>query len=123
MNYITGKLKVAYDTVQVSAKFSKRDFVIEVAGEYPQFISLQLNNDNTGLIDPYSIGDEIKVFFNLRGREWTSPQGEVKYFNTLQAWKIEGVKEANESNESPEFIPDNQSEGTLSGKEDSDLPF
>jgi hypothetical protein len=42
-------------------------------------------------INSFGVGQEVTVSFNLRGREWTSPQGEVKHFNTLEAWRIEGV--------------------------------
>ena len=60
------------------------------SSQYPQHISFQLTQDKCSLIDQYNVGDEIKVHFNLRGREWTSPKNEVKYFNTLEAWRIEG---------------------------------
>lgn len=90
MYQLTGTLKVKEDTVQVSEKFSKRDFVItDTSGMYPQDILFQLAKDKCSLIDSANIGDNLTVSFNLRGREWTSPQGEVKYFNTLEAWRIE----------------------------------
>ena len=88
---IIGILKVKGTKVQVSEKFSKLDFVLtDNQTQYPQHISIQLNNDKCSLIDKFNIGDEIKVQVNLNGREWTSPQGEIKYFNTITAWRIEG---------------------------------
>src|SRR5687768_15161477 len=88
---ITGVLKVKNAEQQVSEKFKKREFVItENSSQYPQHISFQLTQDKCSLLDSYKVGDTMKVFFNLRGREWTNPQGEVKYFNSLEAWKIEG---------------------------------
>ncbi len=88
---ITGILKVKGEAQQVSEKFKKREFVLtDNSSQYPQHISFQLTQDKCNLIDQYNIGDEIKVHFNLRGREWTSPKNEVKYFNTLEAWRIEG---------------------------------
>ncbi|MBT3592850.1 MAG: hypothetical protein HN519_02635, partial [Hellea sp.] len=27
----------------------------------------------------------------MRGRDWTSPQGEVKYFVSLEAWRLDKV--------------------------------
>jgi hypothetical protein len=87
---ITGTLKVKTATQQVSDKFKKREFVIvENSSPYPQFISFQLTQDKCSLIDNIMEGNDIKVYFNLRGREWQSPQGETKYFNSLEAWKIE----------------------------------
>lgn len=87
----TGKVKVVNATIQVSEKFAKREFVVEIAGDYPQLISFQLTQDKCSLADSLNLDDEITVSYNLRGREWTSPQGEVKYFNTLEAWKIDKV--------------------------------
>lgn len=87
---ITGTLRVKSATQQVSEKFKKREFVIvENSSPYPQYISFQLTQDKCSLIDSINEGSEIKVFFNVRGREWVSPQNETKYFNSLEAWKIE----------------------------------
>lgn len=89
---VTGLLKAKFDTQKVSDKFTKRDFVLttDASTPYPQFVSFQLTQDKCASIDTINNGDEIKVHFNLRGREWNGPQG-VKYFNTLEAWKIEKV--------------------------------
>lgn len=89
---ISGTLKMKGDTVQVSDKFSKRDLVLtDDAGMYPQDILLQLAQDKCSLLDDHSLGDKIEVSFNVRGREWVSPQGETKYFNSLEAWRIEKI--------------------------------
>lgn len=86
---IKGKLKVINPTVQVSEKFAKREFVVETTTEmYPQSIAVQLSQDKCNLLDGLFIGQEVDVDINLRGREWTSPQGEIKYFNTIEAWRI-----------------------------------
>ena len=74
---------------QVSDKFTVRDLVIRTDGDYPQTIIFQLTNAKCDQADNLQPGEQITVHFNLRGREWTSPQGEVKYFNTLDAWKVE----------------------------------
>jgi hypothetical protein len=88
----TGQLKEVFDTQKVSDKFQKREFVLTTEGStpYPQHISFQLTQDKCTAIDAFKPGEEIKVQFNLRGREWSGPQG-VKYFNTLEAWRIEKV--------------------------------
>jgi hypothetical protein len=87
---VTAQLKVKFDTMQVSDKFKKRDFVatIEPTSPYPQHVCFQLTQDKCGVLDMYQVGDMIDISFNLRGREWTSPQGETKYFNTIDAWFI-----------------------------------
>jgi hypothetical protein len=117
---IKGILKLKGQEQQVSDKFRKREFVLtDASGNYPQHISFQLTQDRCSLINPYNEGDEINVYFNLRGREWTSPQGEVKYFNTIEAWKIEGAPRtagAGPSMQEP-YIPQSSS------PEPEDLPF
>lgn len=95
---VTGILKVKGETTKVSEKFTKREFVItDNSSQYPQHISFQLTQDKCSLLDQYQLGNEIKVHFNLRGREWTSPQGELKHFNSLEAWRIEGASNSNNS--------------------------
>lgn len=87
---LTGTVKVVNPTVQVSEKFSKREFVVtDNSSMYPQDIMFQSTQDKCALLDGIQAGETVEVSFNLRGREWTSPQGEVKYFNTLEAWRIE----------------------------------
>ena len=116
---ITGVIKVKNEAVKVSEKFTKREFVItDNSTQYPQHIVMQLTQDRCALIDKYNVGDEIKVHFNLRGREWTNPQGEVKYFNSIEAWKIEGVKWGEVIDSKPESgqVPAKPSNG-------DDLPF
>lgn len=89
MYKLNGTIKVIKDTVQISEKFTKREFVInDSSSMYPQDIMLQSVQDKCSMLDGYKEGDNVEVSFNLRGREWTSPTGEVKYFNTLDAWKI-----------------------------------
>jgi hypothetical protein len=87
---LTGKLKVKRDTLVVSEKFQKREFVLtDESSQYPQDILFQLSQDKVTLIDKVNEGEVITAHFNLRGREWTNPQGEVKYFNTLDVWRVE----------------------------------
>jgi len=88
-----GVIKVIKPTQQVSVKFSKREFVVTDMSEaqYPQDIMLEFTQDKVSLLDNFGIGQEVEVSFNLRGREWTSPQGDVKYFNTLNAFKLEVI--------------------------------
>lgn len=87
---VTGTLKAKFDTQKVSDRFSKREFVLttEANTPYPQHVSFQVTQDKCSLLDQFNEGDELKVQFNLRGREWNGPQG-IKYFNTLEAWRIE----------------------------------
>lgn len=87
---VIGTIKVKFDTQRVSEKFQKREFVLttEANTPYPQHVSFQVTQDKCTVLDQFNEGDEVKVQFNLRGREWNGPQG-IKYFNTLEAWRIE----------------------------------
>ena len=120
---ITGILKVKSEAQQVSEKFKKREFVLtDNSSQYPQHISFQLTQDKCNLIDNYAVGAEIKVHFNLRGREWTSPKNEIKYFNTLEAWRIEAGNSAAASSSSSNEMNSVAETFTASSQED-DLPF
>jgi len=86
---VTGRLHEIFDEQQVSEKFRKREFVLEVQdGQYPEHIKFQMVQDKTSLIDPYKMGDEVKVTFNLRGRGFNK-NGQMLYFTNLEAWRIE----------------------------------
>jgi translation initiation factor IF-3 len=93
---IEGKMYVKFETQQISDTFKKRDFVVEFIDNplYPQYVTFQMIQDRVSLIDNIAVGDKIEVTFNLRGREWTTPQGEKKYFNTLEAWRVQKVESA-----------------------------
>jgi len=107
-----GVVKVIRPTQHVSEKFSKREFVVTDSSDdkYPQDIMFELTQDKTSLLDSIMEGQDVLVSFNLRGREWKSPQGEVKYFNTLNAFKID----------TNEVVP---VAITIASNDDEDLPF
>lgn len=86
---VTGKIKVVNAEQQVSASFKKREVVVATEEQYPQFISINFVQDKCDMLNNYNVGDAVKVSINLRGREWLNPQGETKYFNDIQGWKIE----------------------------------
>lgn len=113
---ISGQIKVIFDTQIVSEKFKKRDIVIatDLNTPYPQECIFQLNQDKCNILDNFREGDEVKAQYNLKGRSWSSPQG-IKYFNTLEIWRIEKIGSAsnspsqsnnsmNDTNHSPVFI-------------------
>jgi len=93
MSYdITGKISVIFDEMQISDKFKKREFVVFVVdGEYSELIKLEFTHDKCDLLNNFAEGQEVSISFNLKGRLWTNPKGEDKYFLTAQAWKIEAV--------------------------------
>ena len=90
---VTGRVKMIEQTKEVgSSGFRKRDIVVTTDEQYPQHISVQFVQDKCELLDAYNVGDNVKVDINLRGREWTNPQGETVYFNTIQGWRIGKVQ-------------------------------
>ncbi|MFW5644334.1 MAG: DUF3127 domain-containing protein [Bacteroidota bacterium] len=96
MSYeISGRLIEKYNVVTISDKFKKREFVLEKKEnsngfEFIDYIKFQLIQDKCAILDPFQIGDELKVNFNLRGRKWEK-EGKVNYFTNLEAWKIDKI--------------------------------
>ncbi|HEX8562743.1 MAG TPA: DUF3127 domain-containing protein [Flavobacterium sp.] len=86
---VTGKIKVINPEQQVSAAFKKRELVVTTDEQYPQHIMIEFTQDKCDLLNNYRPGELVKVSINLRGREWVNPQGESKYFNSIQGWRIE----------------------------------
>ena len=85
---IQGRIKLIGQVQDISSSFRKREFVVTTEEQFPQDILIEVTQDRVNLLDGFQVGTIVKVDINLRGREWTSPQGEVRYFNTIQAWKI-----------------------------------
>ena len=86
---ITGKVKYISQDIKVSDSFTKRELVVTTDEQYPQHILINFVQDKCDLIDKLVTGDNVKVSINLRGREWVNPQGESKYFNDIQGWRVE----------------------------------
>src|SRR5438874_6362553 len=119
----TGKLRAIFDTKQVSERFTKREFVLElVDGKYPQTVLFQLTGDRCANLDAFQIGDEVRLEFNLRGREWKSPQGDVKYFNSLDVWRIEAAQAARPRRSAAPDAPPSRIDEPRPGDVD-DIPF
>jgi len=116
---IEGKIKVIGDTQNVSASFTKRELVITTDEQYPQFISINFVQDKCELLDKYRLGETVKVSINLRGREWVNPQGETKYFNDIQGWRIEGLSSQQSTVMEKQFEPATN----FNEEEHDDLPF
>lgn len=119
---LSGKIKVIKPTEVVGKGFSKREFVVETSDQYPQLIMFQITQDKCALLDNIQLNNQVEVSFNLRGKEWISPAGEARYFNTIEAWRIDkvgGAKPAISSASTPSQINSN----ALIEDEGDDLPF
>lgn len=93
---IQGRIKVIFAPEIVGQNgFQKRDLVITTEEQYPNDILIQFTQQRCDLLNNLKVGQNVRVHFNLRGREWTNQQGEVKYFNTIEGWKIELIQTTN----------------------------
>jgi hypothetical protein len=124
----TGTIKVIGETTKVSERFSKRQLVLELADnpKYPQLVEFQLTGDRCANLDGFSIGDEVRVEFSLRGREWRSPSGEVKYFNSLDVWAVDAAGERRQTRRGPggkQSAPQTQGAPQQESLVDDDIPF
>lgn len=115
---VIGQIKVINETQQVSDSFKKRELVVTTNEQYPQDILIEFTQDKCDVLNSYNVGDSVSVSINLRGREWVNPQGEKRYFNSIQGWKIERIDQA-KANETQVKEPVN-----LGAENESDnLPF
>lgn len=122
---VEGRLHKVFDTEKKTETFSAREFVIEVAdGNYPQMVKFQLVQDRCSVMDNFEEGDQVKVHFDLRGREW---QG--KYFTNLNAWRVEKVSADQPATPPPSAADDDtpfpsaSDEPQIEQSADDDLPF
>jgi len=86
---VKGKVKVVNAEQVVSASFRKRELVVTTEEQYPQHILIEFAQDKCDLLNSVNVGDDVTVSINLRGRVWVNPDGETKYFNQIQGWKLE----------------------------------
>lgn len=112
---VKGKVHEIGVLQQVSETFKKRDLILEYAENptYPEYIRFESLQDKTALIDSLKVGDEVEIFFNLRGRPWTDKTGKTSYFNSLVIWKMNVLSGASNATEAPVNSPG----------DDDDLPF
>ncbi|MBS7785936.1 DUF3127 domain-containing protein [Flavobacterium sp. CYK-55] len=121
---VSGKIRVINAEQQVSASFRKRELVVTTEEQYPQHIMVEFTQDKCDLLNSYKAGDAVKVSINLRGREWVNPQGETKYFNSIQGWRIERLQ-AEMPQQAPPMPAAQAFEPapTFTEEEHDDLPF
>ena len=125
---ISGKVKLINAEQQVSATFRKRELVISTEEQYPQHILVNFIQDKCDILNNYKVGENVKVGINIRGREWVSPQGETKYFNDIQGWKVERLASevpAQQAQAMPAMPPTEAFAPATNFKEEEhdDLPF
>lgn len=122
---VQGTIKLIDQTKTYGSNgFRKRELVITTEEQYPQHLLIEFVQDKTDLLDAYQVGQAVKVSINLRGREWVSPQGDTRYFNSIQGWRIENAEQA-AGEGMPPMPPADAFEPVSDFKQDEhdDLPF
>ena len=95
---LTGAIHKVFELTPISDSFMKQEFILLVEdGQYPQHVKFECTQSQTDILQKVKVGDNVTVHFNVRGRKWDSPTGETKYFNTLNAWRIETHAASNEA--------------------------
>lgn len=125
---VKGKVKMVGMEQQVSASFKKRELVVTTDENYPQHILIEFNQDKCDVLNNYKVGDSVKVDINLRGREWINPQGEAKYFNQIQGWRITKTEQVNNSAPNRPQTPSNSQQfepvnNNFKEEDEDDAPF
>ena len=116
---LEARIQRIMDEQVISDRFKKREFVVQTKDQYPQTLLFEFTQDKTSELDKYKEGDKVQVNINIRGREWQSPQGEVKYFNSIQGWRISAMEAAGGAAEMPPM--DTATADDAMGEDD--LPF
>lgn len=125
---ISGKIKMIDETKSFGSNgFRKREVVVTTEEQYPQHILVEFTQDKCDLLNNYRVGEPVKISINLRGREWVNPQGETKYFNSIQGWRIEKLQAETSgySNQTPPMPASDAFEPApnFNEEEHDDLPF
>lgn len=102
--------------------FQKQSLIVRTEGQYPQFINIEFVKDKIELLSQVKKDDEVAVCYNINGRSWTSPKGDVKYFNTITGWKIDKLAETQPTQATAYQAPPEPKANVFEEDED-DLPF
>ena len=125
---LQGTVKKVGETQTFASGFQKRELVLLTEEQYPQPIQIDFLSDKIDLLNNVSEGESVKIGINIRGKEWTNPQGEVKYFNSITGWRIEKVSSENTNTQAPqpntfEKPAPITNENPFGDDEQDDLPF
>lgn len=90
--YLIGKIKEILEIQEFKNNFRKRSIILITDEQYPQNILIDFVQNKIDLLENIKKNDLVKIFINIKGREWINKEGLTKYFNTIQAWKIEKIQ-------------------------------
>jgi hypothetical protein len=118
---VTGKIKKIDETKTFGTNgFRKREMVVTTDEQYPQMLMIEFIQDKCDLLNNFNVGEDVKVSINLRGREWINPEGEAKYFNSIQGWRVEKLQDASVPPVATETF---EPATSVDDSEPDDLPF
>lgn len=126
---LIGTIKKIGEMQTFASGFQKSEMVLLTDEQYPQPINIEFLQDKCDLISYHKEGSKVKVSINIRGREWTSPQGEVKYFNSIVGWRVEKMGDSSATADEPTQAKPSEyqkpAENPFAIEEDleDDLPF
>ncbi|MBN1632847.1 MAG: DUF3127 domain-containing protein [Ignavibacteria bacterium] len=122
---IRGNILEIFQTNQIKETFRKREFVVEYAENpnYPQILKFEMINDNCSLLDNFAKGDDVEIDFDLRGREWTNPQGNKVYFVSLNAFRLKKIDDSNSSSASDNEPVPGSDDVPPPPSDEEELPF
>ena len=120
---VKGKVYEVSPTAQVTDSLKKRELILEYIEnpQYPEYLKFEAIQDRCALLDAVKVGDDVEVFFNLKGRPWTDKTGKKSYFNSLQLWRVNPLAAGAGSATTPDSAP--PSSDIASSADDDDLPF
>ncbi|MDE0790959.1 MAG: DUF3127 domain-containing protein [Flavobacteriales bacterium] len=122
---LSGTIYRLSEAQDISEKFRKREVVIKTDDQYPQTIPVEFVQDRIDLLNSYSEGQQVTISINIRGREWTSPKGEVKFFVSVQGWRIQPLQQGSAAAPASATAPvaATPAPANTNATEDDDLPF
>ena len=128
MSYeLTGKLVAKYDTVQRTETFKTREFVVEKSDDIngrtiTNYVKFQSVQDKTTIIDRVNVGEEVKVYFNIKGSKWEK-DGKINYITNLDAWRIEQILQPGAGKTDHEYLEPLDTFSETPPDAVDDLPF
>lgn len=125
---IEGVIKMVGETQTFGSNgFRKRELVITTQEQYPQHILVEFVQDKCDILNNYMVGQSVKVGINLRGREYVNPQGETKFFNSIQGWKINLTEQQSQNESAVDNYEQQNATGptnsVIDDQDEDDLPF
>lgn len=124
---LQGTVKKVTDLQTFNSGFQKRELILMTEEQYPQPISIEFLQDKADLASQFAEGERVKVHINIRGREWTSPDNVVKYFNSIVGWRVEKLDDnaaAEPTSVAPSSTPAASANATdVFAEDEDDLPF